>query len=111
MKKYAMILAGRVIGTVESDEVPYWPPDPDGNPIIAIECDETVEAGMYYRNEIFTDELPPDPLQPVETPTEIEIALMKTQAAIYEKLQENRLSQMKANADIYEAILSNGGNV
>lgn len=106
-----MVLLGRVIGVLESQEEPYWPPDPDGNPVTAIERDETVELGMYYRDGGFTFEEPPEPPAPVEMPTEIEIALMKTQAAIYEELQENILSQMKANADIYEAILSNGGNV
>lgn len=108
MKRYAMVLIGRVVGIVDSYEVPCWPPDTEGNPIVAIECDETVEAGMYYRNGSFTNNAPPPP---VEMPTNIELMLMKTQATIYEELQENRLSQMKANADIYEAILSNGGNV
>lgn len=111
MKNYAMVLLGRVIGVLESLEEPWWPPDPDGNPVNAIECDETVEMGMYYRDGSFTDEAPPEPPAPVEMPTNIELMLMANMAAIYEELQENRLSQMKANADIYEAILSNGGNV
>ncbi len=106
-----MVLLGMVIGILESQEEPYWPPDPDGNPVTAIPCDETVEMGMYYRDGIFTDEEPPEPPAPVEMPTEIELTLMKTQAAIYEELQATKLFQMKANADIYEAILLNGGNV
>lgn len=54
---------------------------------------------------------PPKPQEPVYSPTEGELLLMKSQAAMYEEMQANRLSQLKANADIYEAILSNGGNV
>lgn len=111
MKNYAMVLLGRVIGVLQSQEEPYWPPDPDGNPVTTIECDETVELGMYYRDGVFTNEEPPEPPAPVEMPTEFELMLMANMAEIYEELQENRLSQMKANADIYEAILLNGGNV
>lgn len=51
MKRYAMILADerRVIEIVESEEVPYFPPTPDGEEIEAILCDnEDVERGYWY---------------------------------------------------------------
>ena len=51
MKKYAMILLNRVIGVLEAEAIPAWPPDPQGNPVTAVECDESVELGMVYDPE------------------------------------------------------------
>lgn len=48
---YAMILLNNVIGILESDTPPSWPPDPQGNPVTAVECDDTVELGMVYNPE------------------------------------------------------------
>ena len=55
MKNYAMILQNRVIDVLKNQEVePYYPPDPSGNPVTAIPCDETVTLGMIYDPETVT---------------------------------------------------------
>lgn len=62
---YAMILNKRVIAILPySEEVPYYPPDIKGNPVTAIECDETVEIGMIYNEETgeFAEYIPPMPI-------------------------------------------------
>ena len=43
---YAMILLNSVIGVLESDTPPSWPPDPQGNPVTTVECGEDIELGM-----------------------------------------------------------------
>lgn len=48
---YAMINEYRVIGKVEADTPPYWPPNQIGNPVTAVECNESVELGMVYDPE------------------------------------------------------------
>lgn len=103
-----MVLLNLVIDLVKSDTIPAYPPDPEGNQVFAIECQDGVEIGMVYANGQF--KFPMD-IPEVYKPTEGELLLMKSQAAMYEELQKSKLSQMKANADIYEAILSKGGNV
>ena len=59
--KYAMILKNRVIDIVESEIIPHYPPDTRGNPVIAIECEDTVILGMIYNEETgeFTEYIPP----------------------------------------------------
>lgn len=66
---YAMILINNVIGVIESDIIPSWPPDPQGNPVTAIECDETVELGMVYNPETreFSEYIPP-----IYSPTQLD---------------------------------------
>ena len=55
MKTYAMILQNRVIGILTNQETePRWPPDPAGNPVTAIHCDDTVTIGMMYDHETNT---------------------------------------------------------
>lgn len=52
MSKYAMICNNTVIEVLENAITPpVWPPDNDGNPVIAIECDDTVERGMIRNPE------------------------------------------------------------
>ena len=60
--RYAMILKNKVIDIKMSDIVPCYPPDEQGNPVIAIECDETIELGMIYNEETgeFTEYIPPE---------------------------------------------------
>lgn len=69
MKKYAMILNNLVIDIVENDIPPVYPPDPKGNIVTAIECDDTIELGMgYYDGEGFREYiLPPRELSEFET--------------------------------------------
>lgn len=60
--RYAMILQNRVIGVLENQETePYWPPDPAGNPVTAVPCDDTVILGMVYdpETEAFSEYIPP----------------------------------------------------
>ena len=75
MKNYAMILQNRVIDVLKNQEVePYYPPDPSGNPVTAIPCDETVTLGMT-----FSEYTPPEP-EPTPEPqlTETEQAILDT---------------------------------
>lgn len=61
---YAMILQNRVIGVLENQETePYWPPDPAGNPVTAVTCDDIVKLGMFYNPETgeFSEYIPPMP--------------------------------------------------
>lgn len=48
MKKYAMILNNLVIDIVENDTPPVYPPDPEGNAVTAVECDDSIKLGMGY---------------------------------------------------------------
>lgn len=64
MKTYAMILQNRVIDVLKNREAePYYPPDPSGNHVTAIPCDETVTLGMIYDPETatFSEYTPPEP--------------------------------------------------
>lgn len=47
-----MILLNRVIDIIESDYIPKFPPDQEGNTVIAIECDSTVQIGDEFKNGI-----------------------------------------------------------
>ena len=82
MKNYAMILQNIVIDVLKNQEVePYYPPDPSGNPVTAIPCDETVTLGMIYDPETvtFSEYTPPEP-EPTPEPqlTETEQAILDT---------------------------------
>lgn len=77
MKTYAMVLLGNVIDVLMNQEhEPYYPPDPEGNPVIAVPCDNTVTAGMLY-DEItgtFTEDNRgvPDPEAPEEPKSQLD---------------------------------------
>lgn len=43
-----MILNNLVIDIVENDTPPVYPPDPEGNIITAVECDDSIKLGMGY---------------------------------------------------------------
>lgn len=77
MKTYAMILQNRVIGILPNQETePYWPPDPAGNSVAAIPCDDTVTQGMIYDPETgeFSNYIPPEPEpQPISQKEQIDI--------------------------------------
>ena len=46
MKNYAMLSKNRVIGVLLNQETePEWGTTPDGNPVLAIPCDDTVTIG------------------------------------------------------------------
>ena len=82
MKNYAMIFQNRVIDVLKHQEVePYYPPDPSGNPVTAIPCDDTGTLGMIYDPETvtFSEYTPPEP-EPTPEPqlTETEQAILDT---------------------------------
>lgn len=99
MKRYAMILLTRVIDIVTSDTIPSYPPDQHGNPVIAIQCDESVTVGMIYNAETGEFTEPPEP-----TPTPKEL----TQA---DRIEENQIAIMEALATIYELNIANQESV
>lgn len=82
MKRYAMILLGKVIGIEESKEKPIWGNDPEGNPVTAVECDNTVGVGMVYCEETgkFSEYIPMKSLYD----TQHESKLSEMEAAVYE---------------------------
>ena len=76
MKNYAMILQNRVIDVLKNQEVePYYPPDPSGNPVTAIPCDDAVTLGMIYDSEYTPPEPEPTPEPPL---SETEQAILDT---------------------------------
>ena len=76
MQNYAMILQNRVIDVLKNQETePHWPPDPSGNPVTAIPCDDTVTLGMIYdpETEAFSEYIPPEPNPPPNrNPTQLD---------------------------------------
>ncbi|AMJ40392.1 hypothetical protein [Anaerotignum propionicum] len=108
---YAMIMSESVIDVLTSEAAPQWPPSPEGFKVTAVECDSSVYIGMLYINgEFHEQDIPqPKPVQPYR-PTTVELAIMETQATIYEELNASRLASAEATAEIYEAILLMGGN-
>lgn len=105
MKTYAMVLKNTVIGILHNQEdKPYWPPDPAGNPVTAIPCDDTVKLGMMYDPETgeFSEYIPPEPeLQPAPEPTQLD----RIEAAVNAKNDE-----IAQNAiDNYTLELMEGG--
>lgn len=109
---YAMVIGDTVIDIVVDDEkIPMWPSDPDGNEVVAVECDSAVFIGMLYVDGKFIEPAQPETeLSPQYTPTKGELAIMETQATIYEELNASMLASAEATAEIYEAILLMGGN-
>ena len=82
MATFAMICNNEVIEVLyDLDAAPKWPPDPVGNPVAAIPCDETVTLGMIYDPETgtFSEYTPPEP-EPTPEPqlTETEQAILDT---------------------------------
>lgn len=88
--RYAMVLLNNVIGVLEQETPPSWPPDLQGNPVTAIECDETITLGMVYDPETgeFSEYVPP--------------AYVPTQADRIEemlKVQESNILDTAVNAE------------
>lgn len=116
MKTYAMILQNRVIDVLKDRETePYYPPDPSGNPVTAIPCDDTVTLGMIYDPETgtFSEYTPPEPETPQPTQLDkiqtAQLTIMAAMADQYEESLEKDLRNMDVQATIYEAILELGG--
>lgn len=118
MKRYAMVLLERVIGIIEAEAPPSWPPDPHGNPVTTVECDNTVELEMIYDSETgkFTDYVPPAYIptsaerieEAVDAGNKNSLIIMEAIADQYEQNLNNRLNDMEVQATIYEAVLALG---
>lgn len=103
MKTYAMILQNRVIGVLPNQETePYYPPDPSGNPVTAIPCDDTVTLGMIYDPETgtFSEYTPPEP-EPVPEPEPTQLDRIEEQL---NALTADSVTIEKLNAAISEGV-------
>lgn len=119
MKRYAMVLLGNVIDVVTSDNPPSYPPDPQGNPVTAIECDSNVELGMVYDEETktFSEYIPPAYIptqldkieEQVYSNSENNIILMEAMADQYEQTEQYRINDMEVQATIFETVLALSG--
>lgn len=110
--RYAMVLESTVIDVLSNRAaVPHWPPSPNGEEVTAVECDDSIYIGMLFIDGEFREpEMPKlEPVQPYG-PTTSELAIMETQATIYEEMTASALASAEATAEIYEAILLMGGN-
>lgn len=103
MKNYAMISKNRVIDVLKNQEVePYYPPDPSGNPVTAIPCDETVTLGMIYDPETgtFSEYTPPEP-EPMPEPQPTQLDRIEEQL---NALTADSVTIEKLNAAISEGV-------
>lgn len=103
MKTYAMILQNRVIGVLPNQETePYYPPDPSGNPVTAIPCDDTVTLGMIYdpETEAFSEYTPPEP-EPMPEPEPSQLDRIEEQL---NALTADSVTIEKLNAAISEGV-------
>lgn len=104
MKTYAMILQNRVIDVLKNQETePHYPPDPSGNPVTAIPCDDTVTLGMIYDPETntFTEYTPPEP-EPTPEPKPSQLDRIEEQL--------NALAADSVTVEKLEAAISEGVN-
>lgn len=103
MKTYAMILQNRVIDVLKDRETePYYPPDPSGNPVTAIPCDDTVMLGMIYDPETgtFSEYTPPEP-EPTPEPKPSQLDRIEEQL---NALTADSVTIEKLNAAISEGV-------
>ena len=103
MKNYAMILQNRVIDVLKNQETePYYPPDPSGNPVTAIPCDDTVTLGMIYDPETgtFSEYIPPEP-EPMPEPKPSQLDRIGEQL---NALTADSVTIEKLNAAISEGV-------
>lgn len=104
MKTYAMFLQNRVIDVLKNQETePHYPPDPSGNPVTAIPCDDTVTLGMIYDPETntFTEYTPPEP-EPIPEPKPSQLDRIEEQL--------NALAADSVTVEKLEAAISEGVN-
>lgn len=103
MKTYAMILQNRVIDILKDRETePHYPPDPSGNPVTAIPCDNTVTLGMIYDAETgtFSEYTPPEP-EPMPEPQPTQLDRIEEQL---NALTADSVTIEKLNAAISEGV-------
>lgn len=96
--RYAMTLLNRVIDVIESEDLPSWPPDSQGNPVIVLECGEEVVRGMMYdeASKIFFDYIPS-----ADEPTQLD--------RIEERLNLSYTEAQEQAVDDYTKELLEGG--
>lgn len=63
MRKFAMVLLDQVIDVIENDYPPKYPPDQEGNEVLTIGCDDTVQVGDIMENGILIGTKIPQPTQ------------------------------------------------
>ena len=103
MKTYARILQNRVIGVLLNQETePKWGPTPDGSPVLAIPCDDTVTLGMIYDSETgtFSEYTPPEP-EPIPEPQPSQLDRIEEQL---NALAADSVTAEKLNAAISEGV-------
>ena len=103
MKTYAMIVQNRVIDVLKDQETePHYPPDPSGNPVTAIPCDDTVTLGMIYDSETgtFSEYTPPEP-EPIPEPQPTQLDRIEEQL---NALTADSVTIEKLNAAISEGV-------
>ena len=104
MKNYAMVTQNRVIGVLLNQETePEWGPTPDGSPVLAILCDDTVTLGMIYDPETgtFSEYIPPEP-EPTTDPEPTQLDRIEEQL--------NALTADSVTVEKLEAAISEGVN-
>lgn len=112
--RYAMILKNRVIDVLENCESkPNWPPDKEGNPVIAVVCDEKVTRGFIYdplTGAVKDPNAKPEPTQ-IDAIEASQLVIMEAIAEQYEENEARYIDQLEVQATIYETILELGGNM
>lgn len=104
MKNYAMLSKNRVIGVLLNQETePEWGATPDGSPVLAISCDDTVTLGMIYDSEAgtFSEYIPPEP-EPTTDPEPSQLDRIEEQL--------NALAADSVTVEKLEAAISEGVN-
>lgn len=93
--RYAMVLKNRVVSIVVSESIPNYPPDQEGNEVIAIPCGEEVTLGMIYNESTgnFEEYVPPEP-EPTQL-DRMEAQLMKSQDEIRQEGADMVMEEMK----------------
>lgn len=110
---YAMILSNRVIDKLTQESKPSYPPDPLGNEVIAIQCDDAVMVGMTYDPN--TGEFSDPPLCKPERvePTDTERIMQAMTDSELRDLEIQQGQEMLAQqmTDIELAVLGGGTTV
>ena len=103
MQTYAMLLQNRVIGILADQErEPWWPPDPQGNPVLAVPCGEEVALGMLYDPETGTFSEPaPEPIPPDPAPEPTQLDRIEETV---KQLAAGSISEEKIIAAIAEGV-------
>lgn len=77
--RIVQILNSKAHWIFEAEEIPNWPPDAEGNPILLLSITDRpeVQEGWDYVDGIFTEPIVLDPEPSTTPPTENEIILAR----------------------------------